>query len=78
MKYGILIYDKFGAERNKWFIEKLISSAKDFDLHLKLEIYDNIKSFNIYKKIDFAIVRTIAPGLAKHLNKRGIKTFNNS
>ena len=77
MKYGVVIYDKFGAQRNKWFIEKLISSAKDYDLILRLIIFDNIKNFRINEKIDFAIVRTISPKLVKYLNKRGIKTFNN-
>lgn len=72
---GLLIYDAEGAERNKWFIERLIESARDFGHELELVISDGDE---IDATADFAIVRTINPSLNAHVESLGIPTFNNA
>lgn len=50
---GWLIYDNEGKERNGWFIQRLLTLAKEkgLDLELKTDIEGDAP--------DFAIVRTI-------------------
>lgn len=72
---GLLIYDAEGAERNKWFISRLIESARDFGHELELVISDGDE---IDATADFAIVRTINPSLNAHFESLGIPTFNNA
>lgn len=76
---GLLFYDKIGEARNKWFIARLIESARERGCELELIITDGAECV---KEIcaplpDFAIVRTILPQLTLELEKLGIPTFNN-
>lgn len=72
---GLLIYDAVGAERNKWFIDRLLDCAKKRGIGLKSVISDTGEIPDA--AIDFAIVRTINPPLTKKLEGKGIKVFNN-
>ena len=79
---GLLIYDNAGAMRNSWFIDRLISCAKEDGCELELVITDQKSSADDLladtEKPDFAIVRTISPELNRALESRGIRVFNNS
>ncbi|MBQ7390520.1 MAG: ATP-grasp domain-containing protein [Clostridia bacterium] len=74
---GLLIYDKAGAERNEWFINRLIKCAKAQECDLELVIHPEETDGALKKSVDFVIVRTICPHLgvkAAHLN---VSAFNN-
>ena len=71
---GWLIYDKIGANRNQWFIHRLIDEAKLYGTDLALRLIDEIESAPLP---DFAIVRTIAPNINQRLETQGVKTVNN-
>ncbi len=89
MSYGWLIYDREGADRNRWFIERLIHTAQNRGLSLELVITDEL-AFGLQNnqlfiqggdkklKPEFAIVRTIFPLLSLHLEKMGIQVFNSA
>ena len=61
---GLLIYDKEGYRRNEWFVDQLIKSADALGCELKLVIYDGAVDFDT--SVDFAIVRTICPGINEY------------
>ena len=76
---GLLFYDKIGEARNKWFIARLIESARERGCDLDLVITDGAERV---KEIcaplpDFAIVRTISPELTHALESLCIPVFNN-
>ena len=75
---GLLFYDTVGAERNKWFIARMIEVAKERDCELKLVIAPDEVEDALASAFDFAIVRTISPKLNKRLEGLNIPTFNNS
>ena len=68
---GWLIYDSEGRERNGWFIQRLLTLAKEkgLDLELKTDIEGDAP--------DFAIVRAIHPNYNKALEEKGVRVFNN-
>ena len=78
---GLLFYDKAGAVRNSWFIDRLTESARARGCNLELTVTDtDVKRDELSildPKPDFAIVRTIAPDLSIMLETLGIPTFNN-
>lgn len=73
---GLLIYDLIGAKRNNWFIDSLINNFKQHNIQLDLVIMQD-DNFSLCEKVDFAIVRTIAPQINKYLENEGIRVFNN-
>ena len=76
---GLLIYDKNGAERNRWFIQKLTSSSALHGIQLTLVTLENEweKQLLALPLPDFAVVRVIAPFINEWLERRGVRTFNN-
>lgn len=70
---GWLIYDKRDAERNAWFIGRLIDLASERGLTLTLKTDED---FSVLP--DFAIVRSILPKVNATLEKKGVRTFNNA
>ena len=58
---GLLFYDEAGAKRNKWFIERLIESARECGCELSLVITDEVSDAlsECDPSIDLAIVRAI-------------------
>ena len=73
---GVLIYDSIGKARNEWFITRLTESAEALGHELKLRVCDG--EYVPDADIDFAIVRTISPGINEQLEALGIPTFNNA
>ena len=73
---GLLIYDKEGYRRNEWFVDRLIKSADALGCELKLVIYDGTVDFDT--SVDFAIVRTICPGINEYFETHAVPTFNNA
>lgn len=86
--YGLLIYDRAGAERNRRFIEALTGYAKRRGEELALALTSDIPfgsdengPFVRYpngKKPDYAIVRTIFPLMNECLEADGLRVFNNA
>ncbi len=72
---GLLVYDAIGANRNRWFIEKLTDEFKKRNIDLTLAVVDNKNKINAL--CDFAIVRTIVPNINKALENSGVRVFNN-
>lgn len=72
---GVLIYDREGEERNRWFIERLLSLFKNRDIDLQLLILEET-DFSSLDRCNFAIVRTIRPELNRLLESKGIRVFN--
>ncbi len=75
MKRGILLYTAFEADRNRFFISRLISSAQACGISLSLCICDSI-AYDNTENIDFAVNRTNNAHLADILSKKGIRVFN--
>lgn len=87
---GWLIYDAEGRIRNKWFINRLISSAAEHRTELRLieaeKLVYGIKDGNIAfcmegVKVplpDFALCRTIFPLLSQMLERAGVKVYNSA
>ena len=75
---GLLFYDTVGAERNKWFIGRLIEVAEERGCELHLVIAPDEVEDALASDFDFAIVRTISPQLNKRLEELSIPTFNNA
>lgn len=74
MLKGYLVYDKAGAERNAWFIDRFIEKAKELKINLTLAFSSCIKTLDLP---DFAIVRCISPDINAYLEEKGVKVFNN-
>jgi ribosomal protein S6--L-glutamate ligase/gamma-F420-2:alpha-L-glutamate ligase len=70
---GWLIYDKISAERNAWFIQRLITLAKEQGIMLTLKTDED---FSVLP--DFALVRVIRPDINARLQKAGVRVFNNA
>lgn len=89
MSYGWLIYDREGADRNRWFIDRLIDTARNRGLSVDLVITDEL-AFGLHNNQlflqnsekkplpRFAIVRSIFPLLSLHLEKMAIQVFNSA
>lgn len=87
---GLIIYGKAEAEKNRWFIEQMISYARSLEIDLKLlyaqDIAFGIKDNTEYvmhggkcvKMPDFVINRSIFPLLSEFFEKAGVRVFNNS
>ena len=77
---GLLFYDTVGAKRNVWFIERMVSVAKDNGCELVPIVTDDLAEAlkACDEKTDFCIVRTISPSLTEEIEKLGIPVFNNS
>ena len=87
---GIIVYDAASAEKNKYYIDLYYEQGKlkniDFELliieNIEYGIFDSKPSIKYngkaYEDFDFAIVRTDAPLLSKHIENMGKKVFNSS
>ncbi len=75
---GWLIYDREGAARNRWFIERLQSEAARVGLTLHLRVYEEDERFFDAEKPAFAIVRSILPHVNARLESWGVNVFNNA
>ena len=88
---GWLIYDRFGAERNAWFIAECIRAAESLGLVLELKVVEPSEweaelsglkvqpsewGVSVGQLPDFALVRTIAPALNARLEAFGVRVFN--
>ena len=74
---GWLIYDRFGAERNAWFITECIRAAESLGLVLELKVVEpTLWEIPDSGLPDFALVRTIAPALNARLEAFGVRVFN--
>lgn len=71
---GWLIYDRAGAERNAWFIHRLIEKAKEYGLDLQLKLSS---ALDLNSPPAFAIVRTIDCTINLALEAQGVRVFNN-
>lgn len=71
--HGWLIYDKASAEKNAWFIRRLIELAKENGLSLTLKTDEDFSRLP-----DFALVRVIRPDINAKLEKAGVRVFNNA
>lgn len=74
---GYLIYDPAGWERNRWFAGELCRHAEENGICLQ-PLLAKSASVSFPEKPDFAIIRTINPTLTKHIERMGVRTFNNS
>ena len=74
---GWIVYDKLGAERNKWFISSFIQTAEHYGVTLVLKVVASVADFMGASLPDFAIVRTIAPQINLFFEERGVPVFNN-
>ncbi len=71
---GYLIYDEQGKNRNAWFIDRLISFAKENGVTLKLVLDTEYKSLPLP---NFTIVRCINPLINEFYQDNGVIVFNN-
>ncbi len=90
MKKGWLIYTRFEAQRNDFFVNQLLQNAKKFDIELTLLIKETLRLTNEQNGLfltcddkrlpdaDFAIVRTNDFLLSFQLEQMGLRVFNNS
>jgi RimK family alpha-L-glutamate ligase len=74
---GWLIYDKEGAARNAWFIQRLQEEGAANGLQITLRVCEKDETF-AGELPDFAIVRTVYPRLNERLEKKGVRVFNNA
>ena len=74
MLKGYLVYDHENAEKNTWFIENFINSAKDYDFNVELIYTDEIERKELP---DFAVVRAISPKTNEYYQQKKVKVFNN-
>jgi len=82
---GWLIYEKDNVARNKRFVEFFQEAAKKRGVALSLITTDEI-AFGVRdgafflqpEKPEFAVVRCMRPDLSRHLEKMGVKVFNNA
>ncbi len=70
---GWLIYDKASAEKNAWFIKRLIDLARENGLSLTIKTDEDFSRLP-----DFALVRIIRPDINAKLEKAGVRVFNNA
>ena len=82
---GWLIYEPDNIPRNTRFIEFFMAAAKTRQVDLQLittpEIAFGVKGGELFlrpEKPDFAVVRCMRPDLSLHLEKMGVKVFNNA
>ena len=87
---GWLVYDRIGADRNGWFISKLLESAGKAGVRLTFLLKERLVygvegglSFFLYdgeqlEVPDLAIVRTIDPLLSRTLENSGARVFNSA
>lgn len=74
MLKGYLVYDHENAEKNKWFIETFIKTAKDFKLDVELVYTESVQEKPLP---DFAVVRAISPTTNEYYEDKRVKVFNN-
>lgn len=74
---GWLIYDKEGAARNAWFIQRLQEEGAAHGLQIALRVCQKDETF-VGELPDFAIVRTVYPQLNERLEQKGVRVFNNA
>ena len=71
---GVLLYKKEDAERNRWFIQKLICELSLRGVSATLALAED----DLARLPDFAIVRSIMPERNAELEHRGVRVFNNA
>ncbi len=74
MLKGYLVYDRENANKNSWFIENFINTAKEFNLNIELVFTDQVQE---KKHPDFAVVRAISPKTNEFYEKSGVIVSNN-
>lgn len=74
---GWLCYNETGAEKNAWFIDRLIREAEKRGISLSLKIIKGFP-FTFDCLPDFAIVRFICPLLNDYFQSHGVRVFNNA
>ncbi|MBQ8291057.1 MAG: hypothetical protein IJX88_00915 [Clostridia bacterium] len=77
---GWLCYDRLGAKKNEWFINRLQEEAAKRGISLTLRI---VEKGDFAKTLpsnlpEFAVVRFICPTLNEWLQERGVRVFNNA
>lgn len=75
---GWLIYDKIGAERNKWFICHILKLCDKYGLEVTTKIISSEKDIENEVLPDFALVRTINYQLSNYLSQNNVIIFNNA
>lgn len=78
MKKGLIVYQKEDQEKNIWFINKCLEDLNDNHFSLLYKEESETLSYINDHQIDFVIYRGRDYTLAKKLEERGIKVFNNS
>ena len=77
MQTGWLIYNQEGATRNAWFIERLQEEMQKNGVSLRLVIADIPAQLPLGMP-DFAIVRAMNADINAEMQKRGVRTVNNT
>lgn len=78
---GWIIYSEKDVEKNKTYIEMYVDKFKKYKVDIKLiiiEEIDNLRGFVKENKADFAINRSRNYLIARLLEEKGIRVFNNS
>ena len=82
---GWLIYEKENILRNQKFVDFFMAAAQKRGVELQLITTDQIAFgvrggalFLLPEKPDFAVVRCMRPDLSRHLEKMGVRVFNNA
>lgn len=78
MKSGLLIYDREGAGRNEWFVNRLLAESERLGVRMRLAIAASADELGDDVECDFAVVRTRDAGINAFFEQRGIPVFNNS
>ena len=75
---GWLVYSPEGYEINRWFADRLVSSAKTEGLDISLKIVPRGSGLPQEPLPCFAIVRAIRTDLSIMLESNGVRVFNNA
>lgn len=78
---GWIIYSEADVEKNKTYIQMYMDKFKKYKIDIKLVIIEeieNLKEFIKDNKVDFAINRSRNYLVAKLLEEKGVRVFNNS
>ena len=79
VKEGLLLYEAQDADKNRFFIEWLISEASHQSLKIKYVSYEAwLSNIEKHEKLQFVINRTRDDVLALNFELSGIRVFNNA
>ncbi len=76
---GLLLYGEADALKNKWFIERLTTLSKNYDIDLAFAVLDdtNFECISAIKDIDFCINRTRYSYVNDFFESKNIRCYNN-